>query len=30
MTPLTVFETFMAMFSFASLVLAILTFSQKK
>ncbi|WP_353056676.1 putative holin-like toxin [Mesobacillus subterraneus] len=27
---LTVFETFMAMFSFASLILAILTLSQKK
>ncbi|WP_373887822.1 putative holin-like toxin [Mesobacillus jeotgali] len=27
---LTVFETFMAMFSFASLILAVLTFSQKK
>ncbi|WP_369385620.1 putative holin-like toxin [Mesobacillus boroniphilus] len=28
--PMTVFETFMAMFSFASLILAILTLSQKK
>ncbi|WP_353618710.1 MULTISPECIES: putative holin-like toxin [Bacillaceae] len=27
---MTVFETFMAMFSFASLILAILTLSQKK
>ncbi|MFD0049520.1 putative holin-like toxin [Actinomycetes bacterium NPDC127524] len=28
--PLTIFETFMAMFSFATLIIAILSFHNKK
>ncbi|WP_180953504.1 putative holin-like toxin [Bacillus sp. T33-2] len=30
MKPLTVFEAFMIMLSFGSLIIAVLTFSQKK